>query len=137
VKRSIFPQNYWLDFNGFLYQRLYAYPGGTTTETLFGEFYANFGFAGVAVGSFLYSFILQTLSTKFAQHAWRESSRITVAIFLAYYLAQSTIEGLGETFFVSALWAGLFYIFLFPRRVLTALTFNRARLVSSPTAHYA
>ena len=127
LKRSIFSANYWLDFNGFLYQRLYGYEGGTTTDTLIGEFYANFGFVGVGVGSFLYGFVLQTLSTRFAQQAWRESSRITVAIFLSYYLAQSTIEGLGETFFVSALWATLFYLFLFPSRVLAALTFHRTQ----------
>src|SRR5439155_11573791 len=52
LKRNFFPQNYWVDFNGYLYQRLYSHEGGTTTDTIFGEFYANFGFAGVVPALF-------------------------------------------------------------------------------------
>ncbi|PYV99630.1 MAG: hypothetical protein DMG89_07140 [Acidobacteria bacterium] len=127
LKRNFFPQNYWVDFNGYLYQRLYSHEGGTTTDTIFGEFYANFGFAGVVLGSFLYSFALQRLSMAFTQQKWRQSSKIAMAIFLSYYLAQSTIEGVGETFFVAALWAALLYAFLFPGRVLQGLSLIPAR----------
>lgn len=118
IKRTIFPPEYWVDFNGYLYQRIFAYDGGTTTETILGEMYANFGYTGIGVGSFSFGFVLQRLSLHFAHRAWKTTSATAISICLAFYLAQSTIEGLGETFFVTVLWVVILYTILFPGRAM-------------------
>jgi hypothetical protein len=126
IKRAILPPAYWVDFNGYLYQRLFAHDGGTTTETILGELYANFGYAGIGLGCFVYGFVLQAWSTRFARRAWRTTSAIGISICLAFYLAQSTIEGVGETFFVTALWVVILYVVLFPGRALLRLALQPA-----------
>ena len=118
IKRKLFPPQYWVDFNGYLYQRIYAYDGGTTTDTILGESYANFGYVGVAMGCLGYGFVLQRMSRQFAQRAWKTTSTAAQSIVVAFYLAQSTIEGLGETFFVTALWVVILYTVMFPGRAV-------------------
>ena len=126
VKRAIFPPAYWVDFNGYLYQRVFAHDGGTTTETILGELYANFGYTGIGLGCFGYGLVLQALSTRFARRAWRTTSATGLSLCLAFYLAQSTIEGVGETFFVTALWVAILYAVLFPGRALLHLLLQPA-----------
>jgi hypothetical protein len=121
IKRQLLPSQYWVDFNGYLYQRMYAYDGGTTTDTIVGEAYANFGYPGIALGCFWYGFALQRLSTHFARGGSKTTSTAALAIVLGFYLAQSTIEGLGETFFVTVLWVAILYAILFPGRALLRL----------------
>lgn len=107
LKRQFFPADYWEDFNGFLYRQLYGESGGTTTVTVVGEFYANFGWLGIAVGCFLYSFTMQWLSFKLATRAFASSLDVVIAVTISFALALSTIEGLGEQLFVALLWAAI------------------------------
>lgn len=116
LKRHIFPADYWEDFNGFLYRQLYGDSGGTTTVTIVGEFYANFGWLGIASGCFLYSFTIQWLSLKFAARSFANSLDVVIAVTVSFALALSTIEGLGEQLFVALLWAAILKLVVSQRR---------------------
>jgi hypothetical protein len=77
---------------------------------------------------------VQRLSSQYIQRAWPTTSGVSLAIVLAFYLAQSTIEGVGEAFFVSVLWAVIFYAILFPSCALGRMLLSPPNRLAARTA---
>jgi oligosaccharide repeat unit polymerase len=107
IKRQFLPESWWGGFNGLVSSDLGFY-GGTGQVPVMGEFYANFGMAGVLVGSVAYGTALQKLSNVLRCHALKRASTAVFIAVLGYRLAEATVEGVGGRFPVSCLWIAIF-----------------------------
>jgi oligosaccharide repeat unit polymerase len=110
-RRNLFPgESYLIDlkallpgadigFNGIIYRFMgYGEHGGTATITILGEFYANFGHAGIIIGMFFLGGLLQHMHLGLIRGS-KKITEIFGYVFVSIYLAKSNIAGIGENFF--------------------------------------
>jgi oligosaccharide repeat unit polymerase len=110
VKRQFFPESWWGGFNGYFFGLMFGFSGGTTQIPIIGEFYANFGLIGIFVCSVLYGAFLQHLSNVVRQRSVRRLSSVVLIVALGYRFAEATVEGMGDRFMVSCVWAVIFVV---------------------------
>jgi oligosaccharide repeat unit polymerase len=127
LKHRILPPDWWGGFNGYFFGLIYGFPGGTTQIPIMGEFYANFGFVGIPICCVLYGFCLQSLSNILREHSIKQLSSLVIVTVLAYRLAEATVEGIGDRFMVSCVWAMAFQLTYAWRPIWRSLNFGRAR----------
>lgn len=110
IKRQLLPPDWWGGFNGFFFRLMFGFPGGTTQIPIIGEFYANFGMPGIFVCSVFYGAFLQYLSNLVRRRSMKRLTSVVLTIVLGYRLAEATVEGVGDRFMVSCLWAVIFIV---------------------------
>jgi oligosaccharide repeat unit polymerase len=85
-----------IGFNAWIFSLIYPFSllGSTVNPLSVGELYANFGWVGIIIGSFLLGAFLQVLYIKFIRSEGK-LSHLVLFIILSTYLAKSFNNGLG------------------------------------------
>jgi len=121
IKRSIFPETYWVGFDGYMYYLMFGAYGGSAQIPVMGEFYCEFGSLGVIVGSIAYGYFIQRLSNLFAARRFKSLTGVAFGVILGYRFAEATVEGLGGRLMVSAAWIVILYFFFSPTKATSPI----------------
>ncbi|MBU1864729.1 MAG: oligosaccharide repeat unit polymerase [Candidatus Omnitrophica bacterium] len=85
-----------IGFNAWVFTLIYPFRmvGSNVTPLSIGEFYANFGWPGIIMGSFLLGLLLQTIYIRFIRSQGKISHLVAFVVF-STYIAKSSMNGLG------------------------------------------
>jgi len=116
-----------IGFNSWVFSLVYPFglEGSTVTPLSLGEFYANFGWPGIIIGSAILGAFLQMLYIKFIRSKGKLSHLVVFVIF-STYLAKSSMNGLGAILEPIVSMAASYFLILWMSHVFRKVIFKQA-----------